>query len=115
MASTMRNVRRRLRQELLEAIRKGDGNLSNLIKIAGCLLGQYVGYEILIKNLERSEVNLATSQLRVDGHVESIGKVWKAMEALESQDVDIVSIRRLKRMRGELKAQIRLAHDHGRI
>jgi len=115
MASSMRTVRRQLRKELLGAIGNGDGVLPQLIEIADRLLGRNVGYEVLIKTFCANEVSNALAQLRLDEEVETTGKCWKLVSKLEDEDVDIISTRRLKRLRGELKAEIRLAHDHGRI
>jgi hypothetical protein len=111
----MRSVRRVLRHEVLASVSAGEGDLPTLIKIAGRLLGRDVGYEVLIKTFLANEVSNALAHLRTEGHVESTGRVWKPMAALQGEDVDIVSTRRLKRLRGELKAQVRLAHDHGRV
>lgn len=56
----------------------------------------------------------AVSQLRNEGHIESIGKKWKSLDDLRSEDVDIIVNRRQKRIRGELKEQVRFNHAHGR-
>lgn len=114
MACSMRTVRRELRQQLLAAISVGSGDLRELVKIADHLLGQEVGWELLIRTFSHTEVQHGLAQLRLDGKVESAGKVWKLVGNLESEDVDTISTRRSKRLRGELKAEIRLAHEYGR-
>jgi hypothetical protein len=83
--------------------------------MAGCLFGQRVGYETLIKTFLSTEVSNGLAQLRLEGEVESTGKCWKPIANLQPEDVEIISVRRLKRLRGELKAQEVLAHNHGRI
>ena len=112
--ASMRKVRKSFRKEVLRLISSGDGNTENLTQTAGGLFGNYVGYEMLIKTFLQSEVSNAVATLRNEGLVETVGKKWKLAGALESEDVDIIHIRRLKRLRGELKAEIRLAHEHGR-
>ena len=112
---SMRKVRKDFRKEVLRQIRAGDGNIENLVETAGQHFGIQVGYEVLIKSFLQSEVSNAVSQLRNEGHIETIGKKWKAADELQREDVSIISVRRLKRLRGELKSQIRLDHDHGLI
>jgi len=97
------------------AIDRGEGSLSQLIQIADRLLGRDVGYELLIKTFCANEVSNGLAQLRNDGLIESTGKLWKLTSNLETEDVDIIHVRRLKRLRGELKSEIRLAHEHGRV
>jgi len=111
----MRHVRRQLRKELLQAIKEEQGDLATLMQIADRLLGRAVGYEVLIKTFLSNEIANGLKQLRVDGEVESTGRLWKPFGDLKSEDVTKISTRRLKRLRGELKAEIRLAHDYGRV
>ena len=115
MASRMRSVRRRFREEVLRSISSGHGHTEELIQAAGRLFGRNVGYEVLIKTFLASEASNATSQLRIDGLVESVGKQWKPIGGLNPEDVDTILIRRKKRIRGMLKSQVRLAHQNGRI
>ena len=53
--------------------------------------------------------------MRLDGKAESTGLLWKAANCLESEDIDIISVRRLKRLRGELESEIRMANEYGRV
>ena len=112
--SSMRQVRRNLRREIMLAIDDGDGHPKSLAKIAGRLLGQDVGYDTLIKAFCAYEVRNALAQLRLDGKAESTGMLWKAADSLESEDIDIISVRRLKRLRGELESEVRMANQYGR-
>lgn len=112
--ASMRRVRRRFRDEALRIIKAGEGNSESLIVLAGKHFGHDVGYETLIRAFLASEVSNAVSQLRNDGHVESIGKKWIALADLQSEDVDIIITRRQKRVRGELKELVRFNHEHGR-
>jgi hypothetical protein len=95
-------------------ISSGDGNIDKLIEAAGGYFGHLVGYEVLIKTFLRSEVTNAVSTLRQEGCVETVGRHWKPVLALESDDVEQISMRRFKRLRGELKEEIRLDHAFGR-
>jgi hypothetical protein len=95
-------------------ISSGNGSTEKLIEAAGRHFGHDVGYEVLIKTFLHSEVGHAVSYLRTEGHIETVGKQWKPTSELRPEDIDIISLRRLKRLRGELKAQVRLAHQHGR-
>lgn len=113
--SSMRPVRKGLRKEIMLAIKDGDGHPKSLAKIADRLLGRVVGYETLIKTFCANEVRNALAQLRLDGLAESTGMLWKAADCLESEDVDIISVRRLKRLRGELESEIRMANQYGRL
>ena len=115
MASAIRTVRRQFRKELLMELASGEKHLSELVEIAGRLFGHEVGYETLIKAFLAGEVAKALSLLRLDGEAESVGKVWKKTESLTGDDVDILSLRRFKRVRGELKAEVALAHAYGRV
>jgi len=112
--ASLRRVRRDFRKEVLRLIGTGDGNIETLIKLAGSHFGHDVGYEALIKSFLGSEVSNAVSFLRNEGLVETVGKQWKPTDDLRDEDVEIISTRRLKRLRGELKAEVRLAHEHGR-
>jgi hypothetical protein len=111
----MRSVRRRLRKELSTEIAGGNGDLPTLRGLTRQLLGHSVGFEVLIDAWCANETSNALAQLRIAGEAESVGKMWKPVDVLTDADVEAISIRRLKRMRGELKAQERLAHEHGRI
>lgn len=113
--ASMRRVRRQFREDLLRSVGAGQGNTDDLMRLAGEHFGRSVGYEELIKTFLRSEVQAGLSVLRNDGHVESVGRKWKSVDNLNEEDVDVISTRRLKRVRGELKAEIRLAHEHGRF
>jgi hypothetical protein len=113
--ASVRRVRKNFRKEVLRLISSGDGNIQKLIESAGRHFGHDVGYEVLIKTFLQNEVSNAVSTLRNEGHIETIGKKWKPITTLEPTDVEIISLRRLKRIRGELQAQVRLSHQHGRI
>lgn len=110
-----RKVNKQLRKHLLEAVTKGSGDSETLKQIAREIIGNNVGIERLLDNLYSSAVAQGMAILRSEGHVESIGKNWKLATLLDSDDVDTVQLRRLKRMRGEAVSQIHLAHKHGRI
>ena len=111
----MRRVRKRYREDALRLISAGEGNFENLRSLAASHFGHDVGYQELIKAFLGAEVNNAVSCLRGEGKVETIGKKWKMADQLQLEDVQIISTRRLKRLRGELKAQVKLAHDHGQV
>ena len=113
--ASLRSVRKELRNEILKSVNEGEFRLPAFTGIADHLMGRQVGYEQLIRTFLASEVNSALAYLRLDGKVESIGKLWKPVDSLESGDVDKISTRRKKRLRGELKAQERLSHQYGRI
>jgi hypothetical protein len=72
------------------------------------------GYHAVLKAFNQGEVNNAVSQLRLEGKIETVGRQWKDAEALQSEDVDIIIIRRMKRLRGEAKSLGVFAHEHGR-
>lgn len=112
--ASLRHVRRNFRVEVLQLISSGDGNIKKLVESAGAHFGHQVGYEVLIKTFLQNEVGNAVKVLRDEGRIESIGAQWKPIADLQSEDVEIISVRRLKRLRGELKAQVHLAHQHGR-
>ena len=78
------------------------------------MFGVEVGVTTLMEAFCRNEVSKALAQLRLDGHVESIGSIWKAMESLNLEDADSISIRRLKRLRGELRSEVALNRKFGR-
>jgi len=110
----MRQVRKRFRKEVFRLVSTGDGNTETLMKIAEVMFGD-VGYPKVLETFWRSELSNAVSFLRNEGLIETIGKQWKPIETLNTEDVEIISVRRLKRLRGELKAEVRLAHDHGLV
>lgn len=112
--SSMRKVRKNFRAEVHRLISSGDGNIETLTRSAGQHFGYEVGYEALIKSFLQTEVSNAVKVLRDLGHIETIGKKWKPVEELQPNDVETIAVRRLKRLRGELKAGISLAHQHGR-
>jgi len=112
--ASIRRVRRDFRKEVLELICRGDGNTENLVEIAGRHFGHDVGYEVLIKTFLHNEVSNAVTCLRTEGLIETIGKKWKPVEQLQSEDIDVISIRRLKRLRGELESGLKLATDYNR-
>ena len=112
--ASIRRVRRDFREEAHRLISSGNGSIEKLVESAGRHFGHDVGYEVLIKTFLHNEVGHAVSYLRSEGHIETIGKQWKPTSALQPEDIDIISLRRLKRLRGELKSQVRLAHQHGR-
>jgi hypothetical protein len=111
--ASLRRVRKHFREEVLRSIRAGEGNFETLMRCAGKHFGHDVGYETLIKTFLGTEVSNAVSVLRNEGHVETVGKKWKLADQLQMEDVQIISLRRLKRLRGELKQEIQLAHAHG--
>ena len=113
--ASMRRVRKNFRKEVLRFIGSGDGNIETLMKLADGFFGRDVGYETLIKAFLSSEVGHAVAYLRNEGLVETIGKKWKIASELSGDDVAVISTRRMKRIRGELKSGIKLAHDHGRV
>lgn len=113
MASIHR-VRKQLRKALLHAVSSGQGDIKSLKRITREIIGNDVGIERLLDNLYANEVSKAMAVLRSERLVETVGKVWKLMGCLDNSDVDTISLRRLKRLRGELRAQVRLAHEHGR-
>jgi hypothetical protein len=70
------------------------------------------GYKAVLTAFLLGEINHATSSLRNDGQVESVGRLWKRAGELHEEDVAIIQKRRKRRIRGELKAGVRLAHNH---
>ena len=112
MASLTR-VRRDFRNEVNQLISSGTGSTEKLVEAAGRHFGRDVGYEVLIKAFLRGEVSNAVSTLRGEGRIETIGHMWKPASQLVPADVAVISLRRLKRMRGELLAQVKLAQTHG--
>lgn len=114
MASSLRRVRRLLRQRLLALVQKGEGNLKILEREAARILGQDVGYEVVLRAFVCSEVANAMAQLRSQGEVQSVGKDWKDADSLSEEEVDIVQTRLLKRTNGSLKSSVKLSHAYGR-
>ena len=112
--ASMRRVRKNFRNEVLRLISSGDGNIKTLMALADGFFGRDVGYEVLIKTFLGSEVSNAVSYLRNEGKIETVGKQWKVAESLTSDDVTIISTRRLKRLRGELKSEIKMSHQFGK-
>ena len=112
--ASMRQVRKRFRKEVHRLISAGGGNTEMLMDIAKVMFGE-VGYPKVLETFWRSELSNAVSHLRNEGLVETIGKKWKPVDELQPEDVDVISTRRFKRLRGELKAEVQLAHKHGRI
>lgn len=111
--ASMRKVRKGFRKEILRSISTGDGNIETLVKLAGKHFGHDVGYEALIKSFLGSEVSNALAYLRSEGLAESIGGTWKPSTDLSMDESAVVSTRRWKRLRGELKSEVRFAHEHG--
>jgi len=110
----MRRVRKNFRDGVLQSVSTGDGSIESLMTLAGQHFGHQVGYELLIKSFLGTEVSNAVSYLRSEELIETVGKQWKTVSTLESSDIGIIALRRLKRVRGELKSAIRLSHAHGR-
>jgi len=73
------------------------------------------GYKAVLTAFHLGEVNHATASLRNEGHIESVGRLWKPAAELHGEDVEIIQKRRRKRVRGELSAGVRMAHRHGDI
>ena len=113
--ASIRRVRKGFRKDALRAVSAGDGNIEKLIEIAGKHFGSDVGYEVLIKSFLGSEVSNALTYLRGEGLVESIGRKWLPASELTTEQSTTVSTRRWKRLRGELKEEVRFAHEHGMI
>ena len=114
--ASLRRVRRSFRKAMLQLIEAGEGTYDNMVKLADEFYGSNdCGYKSVLTAFHQGEINNATSQLRTDGRIETIGKRWKAVEKLESSDVDVIIQRRVKRQRGEAKALVTFAHNHGRI
>jgi len=113
--ASMRRARKNFRKEVLRLISSGDGNIETLKKLADGFFGEDVGYKVQIAAFLNSEIANALAQLRNEGLIESIGKKWKVNSELTGDDVTVISARRMKRLRGELKAEGKLAHEHGRL
>ena len=113
--ASIRRVRKDFRQEVLRLISTGDGSIEMLVKNAGQMFGHDVGYEVLIKTFLHNEVANAVSYLRNEGLVETIGKQWKTVDGLNQEDIEVIQVRRKKRIRGELKAGKRMAHERGDV
>ena len=111
--ASLRRVRKSFRNDALRLVNAGDGNVEKLMEVAGKHFGNDVGYENLIKSFLRTEVGNALAYLRTEGIVESIGKKWLPASQLTPGESVVVSSRRWKRLRGELKSEVRFAHEHG--
>jgi len=113
--ASLRRVRKNFRKEVLQLIKAGEGNLKNLMALADAHFGSNdCGYHAVLRAFHAGEVNNAVSQLRLDGKIETVGRSWKSTENLQSEDVDIITLRRMKRLRGEAKSLAKFAHNHGR-
>jgi hypothetical protein len=113
--ASLRRVRKNFRKEVLQLIKAGEGNLKNLMLLADAHFGSNdCGYHAVLRAFHAGEVNNAVSQLRLDGEVETVGRSWKSTDNLQSEDVDIITTRRMKRLRGEAKSLAKFAHEHGR-
>lgn len=113
--SSLRRVRRNFRKAVLQLIEAGEGNSEKLMKLADEFYGSNdCGYKSVLKAFHQSEINNAASQLRIEGLVETVGKSWKSIEKLEQSDIDVITIRRMKRLRGEAKSLVGFAHNYGR-
>jgi hypothetical protein len=113
--ASLRRVRKNFRKEVHQLIKAGEGNLENLMTLADSHFGSNdCGYHAVLRAFHAGEVNNAVSQLRLDGEIETVGRSWKSTENLQSEDVDIITLRRMKRLRGEAKSLAKFAHDHGR-
>lgn len=113
--ASLRRVRRNFRKEVLQLVKSGAGNRENLLKLAEAHFSSNdCGFAAVLGAFYASEVNNAVSQLRIDGEVETVGRSWKSIEDLQSADVDIITLRRMKRLRGEAKSLAKFAHEHGR-
>ena len=110
----IRNVRKHLRKEVLKCVATGHGDLKTLTQVAREIVGNGVGVEKMLEGFYAGEVSKALAVLRSERRVESVGKDWKVTSDLDSTDVDTISLRRLKRLRGELTEEKRLAHEFGR-
>jgi len=113
--ASLRRVRKNFRKEALRLIKAGEGNLKSLMQLADAHFGSNdCGYHAVLRAFHAGEVNNAVSQLRLEGEIETVGRSWKSTEDLQSEDVDIITLRRMKRLRGEAKSLARFAHEHGR-
>ena len=113
--ASLRRVRKNFRKEVLQLIKAGEGNLKNLMALADAHFGSNdCGYHAVLRAFHAGEVNNAVSQLRSDGEIETVGRSWKSTENLQSEDVDIITLRRMKQLRGKAKSLAKFAHDHGR-
>ena len=101
--ASLRRVRKDFRKGVLQLISAGDGNFETLIELADKHFGRDVGYEVLIKCFLGSEVSNAVSCLRNDREIETVGKKWKPVGQLEKSDIEVISTRRKKRLRGEFR------------
>lgn len=113
--ASIRRVRKNFRQEVLRLIESGQGNWENLMRLAVEHFGKDVGFDVVLKAYYQVEVSNAVSHLRNEGRIETVGKQWKPVAELDDSDVDVISTRRLKRIRGELKTQVRFAHEKHRV
>ena len=111
---SIRSVRRDFRKEVLQMISAGEGNLEKLMQLAAVTIGNEVSNSQLVRSFLHTELSNAVSQLRNEGEIETIGKQWKPAANLNESDVETISVRRLKRIAGELRSQLRLDHEHGR-
>jgi hypothetical protein len=113
---SLRRARKNFRKEIHRTVSAGEGDSKSLMELADAFFGtNQVGYHEVIKSFCQAEVNNATSQLRNEGLIESVGRQWKPVDRLASEDIDLIQVRRQKRVRGELKAGMRMAHERGDI
>lgn len=113
--SSLRRVRKNFRKEVLRLVESGEGSWDSLIRLADAYFGSNsIGYHAVVKAFLHGEVNNAVAKLRSEGFVETVGRHWKSTENLQDEDITQIQTRRLRRIRGELKSQIRLAKDRGR-
>ena len=113
--ASLRRVRKNFRTEVLRLIESGQGNWENLMSLATEYFGKDVGFDVVLKAYYQVEVSNAVSHLRNEGRIETVGKQWKQVADLDDSDVTVILTRRFKRIRGELKSQVRLAHEKQRV
>jgi hypothetical protein len=113
--ASIRRVRKGFRKEILRLINAGDGSIQSLLKTAGSTFGHDVGFEVLIKTFLQNEVGNAVSYLRTEGLIETVGKQWKPVGCLEDEDIEVIDVRRQKRIRGEIQSGMKMAHERGDI
>lgn len=116
MASKMRKVRRLLRHRLRSRLKEGNCSRSEMESIVESIMAHEVGYATLVSTFLRSELNMALAYLQrgPTAEAESNGMVWKHVDNLDDMDLDVISVRILKRMRGEASRHADISDKHGR-
>ena len=114
--ASLRSVRKAFRRELRQLMASKGGYLlpHEGVALARAMFGREVGVDDLMESYCANQFNAAMAYLRSDRVAESVGREWVAVSQLKPEQVDGVTLRRLKRIVGELRSQVALDHETGR-